>query len=235
MSGVTFSFLCPLSEKYGTFIARCNALIEKVSPCSRTRGNGDWRKGLVGVPFGEQGSVEATWVASSICIGPLDGDYEQLLLDLWFDVAVPEYEDQKTEIIALPSPHGIYIKINQHYIFRDLMWAGFSFLLIYIYILASTRSFVIATCGMLHIFLSFFVTYAVYKEVLVWYPCLLWLGLFVICGIGADDIFVFVDAWKQSSVLLPPTTSLASRISWTHRRAAGAMFITSFTTAGAFL
>eukprot|EP01052_Picozoa_sp_SAG31_P021202 SAG31_NODE_1627_length_7705_cov_5.310939_7_plen_241_part_00 len=29
--GVTFSFLCPLSEKCGTFIARCNALIEKVS------------------------------------------------------------------------------------------------------------------------------------------------------------------------------------------------------------
>eukprot|EP01052_Picozoa_sp_SAG31_P033312 SAG31_NODE_3746_length_3928_cov_4.375555_2_plen_440_part_00 len=26
-----FSFLCPLLEKYGTFIARCNALIEKVS------------------------------------------------------------------------------------------------------------------------------------------------------------------------------------------------------------
>eukprot|EP01052_Picozoa_sp_SAG31_P006624 SAG31_NODE_306_length_17979_cov_7.825447_11_plen_257_part_00 len=31
---VTFSFLCPLLEKCGTFIARCNALIEKVSPCS---------------------------------------------------------------------------------------------------------------------------------------------------------------------------------------------------------
>eukprot|EP01052_Picozoa_sp_SAG31_P008253 SAG31_NODE_414_length_15953_cov_2.982528_2_plen_89_part_00 len=28
---VTFSFLCPLLEKYGTFIARSNALIEKVS------------------------------------------------------------------------------------------------------------------------------------------------------------------------------------------------------------
>eukprot|EP01052_Picozoa_sp_SAG31_P067914 SAG31_NODE_26720_length_437_cov_1.529586_1_plen_52_part_10 len=25
-------FLCPLLEKYGAFIARCNALIEKVSP-----------------------------------------------------------------------------------------------------------------------------------------------------------------------------------------------------------
>eukprot|EP01052_Picozoa_sp_SAG31_P027256 SAG31_NODE_2535_length_5550_cov_3.770134_5_plen_341_part_00 len=31
---VTFSFLCPLLEKYGTFIARCNALIEKVSSFS---------------------------------------------------------------------------------------------------------------------------------------------------------------------------------------------------------
>eukprot|EP01052_Picozoa_sp_SAG31_P003966 SAG31_NODE_159_length_21911_cov_12.220750_2_plen_179_part_00 len=35
---VTFSFLCPLSEKYGTFIARCNALIEKVSPCKECDG-----------------------------------------------------------------------------------------------------------------------------------------------------------------------------------------------------
>eukprot|EP01052_Picozoa_sp_SAG31_P027317 SAG31_NODE_2546_length_5531_cov_1.748159_6_plen_134_part_00 len=33
---VTFSFLCQLSEKYDTFIARCNALIEKVSPCIQT-------------------------------------------------------------------------------------------------------------------------------------------------------------------------------------------------------
>jgi hypothetical protein len=61
------------------------------------------------------------------------------------------------------------------------------------------------------------------------------LGLFVICGIGADDIFVFVDAWRQSAVLLPHSTPLANRISWTHKRAAGAMFITSCTTAGAFL
>eukprot|EP01052_Picozoa_sp_SAG31_P004126 SAG31_NODE_168_length_21484_cov_21.524994_5_plen_74_part_00 len=35
---VTFSFLCPLLEKYGTFIARCNALIEKVSSFRVERG-----------------------------------------------------------------------------------------------------------------------------------------------------------------------------------------------------
>eukprot|EP01052_Picozoa_sp_SAG31_P004780 SAG31_NODE_202_length_20512_cov_62.659237_5_plen_96_part_00 len=39
---VTFSFLCPLLENYGTFIAKCNALIEKVSPC-RTMLNSPYR------------------------------------------------------------------------------------------------------------------------------------------------------------------------------------------------
>jgi hypothetical protein len=54
-----------------------------------------------------------------------------------FDVASPAYEDGAdseflpADLIAIPSPHGIYIKINQHYIFRDLQWAGFSFFLIY--------------------------------------------------------------------------------------------------------
>eukprot|EP01052_Picozoa_sp_SAG31_P009999 SAG31_NODE_535_length_14348_cov_11.339603_22_plen_186_part_00 len=32
--GKKFSFLCPVSEKYGTLIERCNALIENVSPCT---------------------------------------------------------------------------------------------------------------------------------------------------------------------------------------------------------
>eukprot|EP01052_Picozoa_sp_SAG31_P003670 SAG31_NODE_144_length_22617_cov_21.520117_12_plen_210_part_00 len=38
---VTFSFLCQLLEKCGTFIARCDALIEKVSPCIQ---NLRWRQ-----------------------------------------------------------------------------------------------------------------------------------------------------------------------------------------------
>eukprot|EP01052_Picozoa_sp_SAG31_P026745 SAG31_NODE_2447_length_5678_cov_5.028141_2_plen_193_part_00 len=36
--GCYFLVLCPLSEKYGTFIARCNALIEKVSSFSHVGG-----------------------------------------------------------------------------------------------------------------------------------------------------------------------------------------------------
>ena len=40
---------------------------------------------------------------------------------------------------------------------------------------------------------------------------------------GADDIFVYMDAWKQSAYMTPAGTDLAGRTEWTLRRAGGAM------------
>lgn len=59
-------------------------------------------------------------------------------------------------------------------------------------------------------------------------------AVFVVLGIGADDIFIVTDAFKQTFVLLPSSTTLEQRISWTLRRAVPAMGITSVTTAVAF-
>lgn len=52
-------------------------------------------------------------------------------------------------------------------------------------------------------------------------------------GIGADDIFVFVDAWKQSKYEKDPkiSGSIEGRLEWTYRRAGGAMLVTSITDA----
>ena len=102
-------------------------------------------------------------------------------------------------------------------------------------LLFHTQSTFTSTLGMLHVFISFFVAYAIHKSCISeWFPFLLFVGLFVICGVGADDIFVFVDAFRQSGVLLPPDTTLDRRISWAYRRASTAMLITSLTTAMAF-
>ena len=61
-------------------------------------------------------------------------------------------------------------------------------------------------------------------------------------AIGADDVFVFMDAYKQSAHVLPrgafggdDEAWLRKRMSWTYRRAATAMLITSFTTMAAFI
>ena len=78
---------------------------------------------------------------------------------------------------------------------NDLGMGGLCFLLIYLYLLLHTQSCFVSTLGMLHVFLSFFLAYTIHKScVSEWFPFLLFIGLFVICGVGADDIFVFVGA-----------------------------------------
>merc|ERR1719167_1415566 len=61
--------------------------------------------------------------------------------------------------------------------------------------------------------------------------------MFVVLGIGADDMFIFYDAWVQAQAVMPASQSkdILLRLSWTYRRAGKAMAITTFTTCVAFL
>jgi protein dispatched 1 len=80
------------------------------------------------------------------------------------------------------------------------------------------------------------VAYGIYMAVffLPFFPFLNLVGIFVVVGIGADDIFVFMDAWKQSIVTLGVDAPLEKRLGLVLYKACGSMFITSLTTASAF-
>ena len=61
--------------------------------------------------------------------------------------------------------------------------------------------------------------------------------LFVVIGISADDIFVFMDAWRQSATLVPSImgeSDYEKRMAYSFRRAFRAMMFTSTTTSLAF-
>eukprot|EP00941_MAST-03F_sp_MAST-3F-sp1_P002399 g2399.t1 len=57
------------------------------------------------------------------------------------------------------------------------------------------------------------------------------LSIYIILGIGVDDLFVFIDFFKQEQYII----DMEKRMAQTYRRAARAMFITSFTTAVAYV
>jgi predicted RND superfamily exporter protein len=61
--------------------------------------------------------------------------------------------------------------------------------------------------------------------------------IFVVVGISADDMFVFIDAWRQSATIAPNLmgpADLHKRMSYSFKRAFRAMMFTSITTAVAF-
>jgi len=111
------------------------------------------------------------------------------------------------------------------------------FVVVYFLILFHSGSFWITSCAFFQIFMAFFWGYSFY-QIFMWntfFPFLNLISVFLIIGIGSDDVFVYVDAFKQSFTLLPRHCPLANRLAWVMRRAGGAMFVTTFTTSVSFL
>ena len=61
------------------------------------------------------------------------------------------------------------------------------------------------------------------------------LVIFIVLGIAADDIFVFIDAWRQSYCIKEIQDDTQKRLAYSFRRAARATAVTSSTTSVAFL
>jgi len=59
--------------------------------------------------------------------------------------------------------------------------------------------------------------------------------IFIVLGIAADDIFVFIDAWRQSACIEVFKGDKKKRMSYAWKRALRAIAVTSSTTAVAFL
>merc|ERR1712149_170416 len=94
-----------------------------------------------------------------------------------------------------------------------------------------------ATAGMMEILLTLPIAFVLYRVVLglKYFDALNSMALFVVLAIGADDIFVLMDAYKQSLYHGVVCKDLKTRMTWVYRRATSAMFVTSFTTMAAFV
>ena len=114
---------------------------------------------------------------------------------------------------------------------------GIAIAIVLLYTIYHTESIFLGILGQLHVIMSFPTTWFIYRVILQYkYMGILnFISMFVIIGIGADDIFVFVDAWKQAKLEGPIVNkNLESRLNWAWARAAKAMLITSLTDAAAF-
>ncbi|KAL3941660.1 MAG: hypothetical protein SGBAC_004035, partial [Bacillariaceae sp.] len=118
---------------------------------------------------------------------------------------------------------------------RDMLLACASAFITAIAIVVHTKSPFITGIGLLQIILSFPLAFFVYTLIggLEFFPFLNFIGVFVVFALGADDIFVAVDKWKNARIENPDAdTETIAAIAFPD--AAGAMFLTTITTAIAF-
>jgi protein dispatched 1 len=120
---------------------------------------------------------------------------------------------------------------------KDLRWAFGSVLFVWLYMAFHMHSMFLGIGGMLQILLAFPLGFLIYKAVLgiSIFQSLHGLSIFLLLGIGADDLFVMWDAWGQAAAHPRMREDMELRMAWSWRRAAKAMAITSTTTTAAFL
>lgn len=125
--------------------------------------------------------------------------------------------------------HDIVIQI-----FYDLMLAVGSISFIFGFIVYHTKSMWISTFAVASILTSFLCTNMIYRVVLDFHYFGFFhvITLFIILGIGADDLFVFLDVWKNTGY--HRYESLAHRLSSAYKKSVKSMFFTSLTTTVAF-
>ncbi|XP_064604053.1 protein dispatched homolog 3-like [Liolophura sinensis] len=117
----------------------------------------------------------------------------------------------------------------------DLLLAAASLAFIFLVVLFQTQSLFISSLALFSIFTSFTGANLIYRVIFdyKYFGIFHVLSVFIILGIGADDIFVFYDTWRATRHVAYP--SLAHRLSACYRQAALAMLITSVTTMTAFI
>lgn len=120
---------------------------------------------------------------------------------------------------------------------RDSLFCIGSVLLVLVWMIFHFRSVTLALVGMLNLLacipVGHFVTHIIMGN--KYLGLLMTLPIFIIAGIGCDDIFVFFDAWRASGTQGSHISSqVETRLDWTYRRAVSSMLVTSLTSSATF-
>ena len=167
-----------------------------------------------------------------------DEDERRFAQDWYIDL----YEDVLSErdyaydgVAVAGYSFGISFRIFSRRIVAEGVYPALSLVVIFVIIWIYTQSFFITSMGCLAIVFAVVNAYFLYHVVfrVPFFSFLNVLSLVIAIGIGADDIFVYLDVWRHTTST-NPNASLTSRVRTTLKHAALAMFVTSFTTASAF-
>jgi len=147
-------------------------------------------------------------------------------------------EDSDEEINSYYFMGALIFDVLIRIVSKDAMLAIFSLCFVFFWIRINVGSWFLAFVGLLEIFLSVPIAWFFFTVVcqIKYFDFLNALSIFIVAAIGADDIFIFMDAYKQSGVRnVDNLIDLETRMSWVYRRTGAAMAITSATTCTAFL
>jgi 5-methyltetrahydrofolate--homocysteine methyltransferase len=192
-----------------------------------------FRTSLVDNSFGVNGNEMLRYTSSYFHTSAVD--FEKIY-QVWKDDL---FDEGSNPSVVRGVYDTIYENINDKYVDElvqsDMGLAVASLLITFIAIGIHTRSLFLTVLGIFQIVYAIPLAYFVYTFIggLNFFPFLNFIGVFVAAALGADDLFVAVDKWKNARIEKPEaSTEDVAEVALPD--AAGAMLLTTSTTAVAF-
>ena len=149
-----------------------------------------------------------------------------------------EFDNGVVRLVAIGFPRHLFVKLQafENQLISDLKYFGLAVAFIGAFTLIYLLSFALVVIIFVNIVLSFLLAYFLYYYMcqMVYFPFINLIALLLLIAIGADDVFIFYDTWLQVRYEYPQW-SRDQRLSATFSHAILSIFITSFTTAAAFI
>eukprot|EP01083_Nonionella_stella_P149835 476462_1 len=166
--------------------------------------------------------------------------YEEWAFPIFQEIQIKQNEHDNVEVVILG---GVVREMQRLALtYMGVAFAAGSVVTVFSIMCWHLNSLFLATTGMIQIIAGFPFAFVLYRYVfqVTFFDTLNTLVIFLILGIGADDVFVFVDAWVQSAHFVPMRSDnvqvwLVERMDFAYRRAAKAMIVTTATTFFAFM
>ncbi len=162
-------------------------------------------------------------------------DMDKRIVDVLATELEDKFKDGVGSLDFVYNNQALLVDATTKQVVLDMMLAVASFLFIFLFMWFQTGSLWITAFGIFSVISSFNIANLVYRVVFDYryFGIFHVLSIFIILGIGSDNIFVFMDSWKQSHQ--STHKNMAMRLTTVYKRAAKATLITSFTTMMAFL
>lgn len=162
-------------------------------------------------------------------------EMDKRIVDAFAEKLEDTFKDGVGNLDFVYNNNALFTDATIKQVILDMLLAVASFIFIFLFMWFQTGSLWITSWGIFSVISSFNIANLIYRVVFDYryFGIFHVLSIFIILGIGSDNIFVFMDSWKQSHH--KTYKNMAMRLTTVYKRAAKATLITSFTTMMAFL
>lgn len=187
---------------------------------------------IVDYEFLSNGTNNATLPTAMIML-PIATSTE--VLEYYEDIIQKPMNFNDVHVSALDF--GLKFTVFNELLIRDSIFLVFGMIFVTLCVYFYTKSIIITLGTFLAVTYSLGVSYFVYTYIfnIEFFPFMNLLTLVVIVGIGSDDTFIFCKFWEMEKRNASPGADLTELVMRTMKYAIPAMFVTTITTAGAFI